>query len=274
MLETKQTKEVLMVKLVIADMDGTLLDQNNEFSDQLFEVIEKLKERDVQFAVGSGRQYYNLLKRFETIQNDMIFVAENGAMIFDHGKHVYTDEIDRDKLIQIIQEVRAVDGIYPILCGEKMAYLEDTDPVFLENTKLYYDRFEVVEDLIEATKDDTICKLAFFNEGHAESVIYPTLEKYKEEFMIPISGANWVDMMNLGVNKGQAVKVLQKKYGISKEECMAFGDYLNDYEMMKECHYSYAMANAHPKLKEICNYQAKSNRENGVVDAIIEFFKL
>ncbi|MDU4936806.1 MAG: HAD hydrolase family protein, partial [Peptostreptococcaceae bacterium] len=78
----------------------------------------------------------------------------------------------------------------------------------------------------------------------------------------------WVDFMNLDINKGNAIKKLQEIYEITYDECMAFGDYLNDYEMMQECKHSYAMANAHPKLKEICNYEAKSNDEDGVVDAL------
>ena len=55
---------------------------------------------------------------------------------------------------------------------------------------------------------------------------------------------------------------------------MVFGDYLNDYEMMQSCKYSYAMANAHPKLKEISNYQAKSNDEDGVMEVIKEYFEI
>ena len=58
------------------------------------------------------------------------------------------------------------------------------------------------------------------------------------------------------------------------DETMAFGDYLNDYEMMQSCKYSYAMANAHPKLKEISNYQAKSNDEDGVMEVIKEYFEI
>ena len=80
--------------------------------------------------------------------------------------------------------------------------------------------------------------------------------------------------MNIGVNKGEAIKIIQENYNISFDETMAFGDYLNDFEMMQNCKYSYAMENAHPKLKEICNYRAKSNDEDGVVDAIKKHFEL
>ena len=89
-----------------------------------------------------------------------------------------------------------------------------------------------------------------------------------ETFKVSLSGHEWVDIMNLTVNKGEAIRLIQKKYDISYEETMAFGDYLNDYEMMKSCYYSYAMKNAHEDLKEICRFEAPSNDENGVIKTI------
>ena len=74
--------------------------------------------------------------------------------------------------------------------------------------------------------------------------------------------------MNPEVNKGKALKALMEEIQATPEQTMAFGDYLNDYEMMQSCYYSYAMANAHPDLKVVSNFQAKSNDEDGVVEAI------
>ena len=77
--------------------------------------------------------------------------------------------------------------------------------------------------------------------------------------------------MNFGINKGIAIQQVQKLLHISPRECAAFGDYLNDLEMMSSVYYSYAMANAHPKIKEIANFRAPSNTEHGVMVTIQEF---
>ena len=77
-----------------------------------------------------------------------------------------------------------------------------------------------------------------------------------------------MDVMNSGVNKGAALRTIQEKLGISREETMSFGDYLNDYELLLEAKESYAMANAHDKLKEIAAHIAPSNREQGVMRVI------
>lgn len=57
---------------------------------------------------------------------------------------------------------------------------------------------------------------------------------------------------------------MQKKFGITREQTMVFGDYLNDLEMMQQAYFSYAMENAHPDVKKVSNFLAKSNEENGV----------
>lgn len=263
-----------MIKLVIADMDGTLLNSKKELSKRLFDVIEQLKKQNVRFAVASGRQYYNLLKVFEEIKEDVLFICENGTIVFDQGVNIYTDEIDYEELAPHVERIRNMEGAYPILCGTHSAYIENDDEEFLNNARMYYEHCELVPDILEAAKNDKICKIAIFDKINAETNTYEIYKKYSEQYTVTLSGERWVDVMNLGANKGHAIEMIQKQYNIEKKECMAFGDYLNDYEMMKVCDYSYAMANAHPLLKEVSNYEAKSNDEDGVVDTLIRHFHL
>ena len=272
--KSRKRNEVHMVKIVITDMDGTLVNSRDELPVDLFHRIEQLREKGVRFAIASGRQYYNLEKRFQKIKDDIIVIAENGAMIFDHGKRIYTDEIAYEDVAHFVELLRCHDDNYVVLCGAESAYIETKDEAFYKKMLQFYERVEVVEDLLEMAKQDIICKLAIFNERSAEEEIYPLLKEYEEEFMLAVSGNFWMDIMKKGINKGSAITKIQQIYEIKPQECMAFGDYLNDYEMMQVCEYSYAMANAHPKLKEICKYEAKSNNENGVVEELIRFFEL
>ena len=80
--------------------------------------------------------------------------------------------------------------------------------------------------------------------------------------------------MDKGVNKGLAIKEIQDKLGISYEETMVFGDYLNDLEMMDYAYHSYAMENAHDDLKKVSRYIAKKNTEDGVIEKIKEVIKI
>lgn len=263
-----------MVKLVITDMDGTLVNSKDELPVDLFERIEQLKQKGVRFAIASGRQYYNLEKRFQEIKDDIIVIAENGAMIFDHGSCIYTDEMDYASVEQFVTVLREHADIYTVLCGAKSAYIETKDEAFYNKLCQFYERVEVVDDLLSAAKEDIICKIAVYNETSSEEKIYPLLKAFEEKFMLAVSGNFWLDIMKRGVDKGTGIQKIQQLYKIKPEECMAFGDYLNDYEMMLVCDYSYAMANAHPKLKEVCKYETESNNENGVIRELVRFFKL
>ena len=83
-----------------------------------------------------------------------------------------------------------------------------------------------------------------------------------------VSGDSWIDIANASANKGAGIAAIQRKYQIKPEECMAFGDYLNDVELLKSCGESYCMENGHPRLKEIARHIAPSNNECGVMQVI------
>lgn len=263
-----------MVKLVVTDMDGTLVNSKDELPKDLFCRIRQLKEQGVRFAIASGRQYYNLEKRFQEIKNDLIVIAENGAMIFDQGKCIYVDEIAYEAIEKFVRILREHEDIITVLCGSKSAYIEYKDEEFLRHLRQFYERVEVVDDLLVAAQNDVICKVAVYNATSSEEVIYPLLKPYEGEFKLAVSGNFWLDIMKCGIDKGTGIQKIQALYQIKPEECMAFGDYMNDYEMMQVCGYSYAMANAHPKLKEICRYETESNDDDGVIKELVRFFNL
>lgn len=257
-----------MIKLIATDMDGTLLDSNKRLPEEIFEIIDALAAQGVHFVVSSGRQYYTLAEQFAPVADELSFIAENGAMVVDRGETVFLDSMEPDVVKTLIDAARTVKGGHVVVCGARAAYVESTAPIFLNNVQPYYARFEIVPDVQAVAAADRICKVAVFSEGHAETDAYPFLKPYGDGLAVCLSGPRWVDMMNKTVNKGAAIRFLRQRFGISREECMAFGDYLNDTEMMKECAFSYAMENAHPDLKAVSRFQCPSNDERGVITTI------
>ena len=140
---------------------------------------------------------------------------------------------------------------------------------FIRNTRMYYPSVEVVEDLTALGRLPDVCKVAFYDEGDAQTHELPALRaKLEGPLSITLSGEHWVDVMKPGVNKGCAMRGIQQKLGISAAECMAFGDYLNDCELLQAVGESYAMENAHPALKALARHIAPSNDENGVMRVV------
>lgn len=259
-----------MIKLIACDMDGTLLDSRKRLPKALPDVLQKLKEKGVTFCVASGRQYASLRRDFEAFADDILFLCENGALVMQHDARVLIDPVDPSFITQIVTAARALEGVYPVVCRADVALIEKTaSPEFIRNTKMYYPSVEVVDDLTALGRLTDVCKVAFYDEGDAQTHELPELQKRLEgPLAVILSGEHWVDVMKPGVNKGCAMRGIQQKLGLLPEECMAFGDYLNDCELLEAVGESYAMANAHPALKKLARHIAPSNDEDGVMRTV------
>lgn len=255
--------DLSQVKMVVTDMDGTLLNSKSEVSAQFFELFEGLKSQNIRFVAASGRQYSSIQDKLMTIFEEITIVAENGGYIKQGQIELGSTVLSFDHINKLIPVLRKVEGIYIVLCGKKSAYIENDDENFKTILKEYYTKFNVVDDLLSQVQDD-VFKVAVYHFESSETYIYPQVKQFENELQIKVSGANWVDIAHQSSNKGEAVKLLQHKFGISKEETMVFGDYNNDLEMIDQAYFSYAMENAHKNVKQAARFETKSNNNAGV----------
>lgn len=263
-----------MLKLIFSDMDGTLLDERDKIPAEFPEVMAMLKEHHVTFVPASGRQVYTLMDMFPDFQDQFIFLGDNGTMVRQHGKELFANTMNPAEALPIIHSVERIKGIYSVYCGKKSVYLLNGTGVepYMDEMYKYYARIKLV-DSFDAV-DDVPVKMSFYTpEADADARIYPLLQRYEANYQVALASAYWVDITNKGANKGLAVRKLQEILGIKPEECAAFGDYMNDKEMLQSVYYSYAMANAHPVIKTVARFEAKSNAEHGVMQQIKQFIK-
>ena len=255
-----------MIKFIATDMDGTLLDSNNEIHADFYPMFQSLKEKDIIFAAASGRQYYNLLERFKDIKDDMMFIAENGTFVVYTGNELIVNSLEKNIAKELIEIGRTIPNSYVILCGKNSAYIESHDERLIKQTAKYYERYKIVEDLTSI--DDDILKVTICDFNGSENNSNNYFDEYRDKVQITVSGEIWLDIVAKGINKGVAINEIQNLLNIDYKETMVFGDYLNDLEMMSSAYHSYAMANAHDTLKKAARFIAKSNDENGVIQAI------
>lgn len=260
-----------MIKFIASDMDGTLLNENNEINKEFFEIFHKLAEKDIIFAAASGRQYYNLLKRFEKIKDNMMFIAENGTFVVYKGEEILVNALDKNIAIELIKIGRTIKNAHVIVCGKKSAYIENSEERLVKETKKYYERYKIIDDLTKVEDDILKVTICDFSGSEVNSNDY--YKNYWDKLQVTISGEIWLDITAKGVNKGVAIEKVQEMLEITPKETMVFGDYLNDLEMMQKAYYSFAMENAHDDLKKVSRFIAKSNNNNGVVEAIKEVVK-
>jgi Cof subfamily protein (haloacid dehalogenase superfamily) len=258
------------IKLIACDMDGTLLDDEDAIHDEFWPLIDRLHARGITFCPASGRQYFNLRERFEPIADEVIFIAENGTYVVRGDTELSSDCLDRQVARELVGVARGLNesgaDVGAVLCGKRSAYIERADEPFLTEVVKYYQRLQIVADLDEI--DDDVLKVAIYDFDSSERVSAPAFAAFRDTHQVVVSGQHWLDIMDLHANKGSGIRHIQEVLGITKDQTMVFGDFLNDLEMMDEATYSFAMANAHPELAERARFQAPENTANGVVRTI------
>jgi len=264
------------IRLIVTDMDGTLLDDAKQLPRPLWRVLTQLRDRGVLFSPASGRPYATLAGQFTDAADGMAFIAENGAYVVRDGVELSSDSLDPAFVARVVMSVRQLTAtgvdVGAVLCGKGSAYVERTDQAFLAEARTYYTRLRTVADATAV--DDEILKIALFDFGSAERTTAPALKPFTATHQVVVSGSHWVDVMNATVNKGTAVRKLQHDLNITPAQTMAFGDYLNDLEMLDAAEWSFAMANAHPEVIRRARYLTSSNNENGVLRTITRILRL
>ena len=279
------------IRLVVADMDGTLLDGQSEIPDGFWPTLARLKRRGVEFVPASGRQYATLRGMFADKAarlldgEELSDIAENGNVVALDGKVVEVYGIDLDvtrHVSDLIDEASAAgDNVGLVVCGLKTAYVQRTDKPFLDEVRKYYAALSIVDDLhdvLDVAREpsayrpggdaEIILKLAVLDLDGAERFTDERLAHLRADYQVVVSGKLWVDIMNAGTDKRQGVEALQRALDVTPAQTAVFGDYLNDLLMLEAGDWSFAMGNAHPELKAAARYIAPSNVEHGVLKVL------
>jgi len=258
-----------MIKLIVTDMDGTLLNGEGNLPDEFYDTFYKLKNMGIIFAIGSGRQYHTLLNNFDEIRDKISVIAENGAIVIHEGKKIFSKSFSREKTIKIVEDVKKIDTSDVVVCGENYAYVEDKNPEFAAAVAKYYHHTKTVKNLIDFP-DDQVLKVAVYDYEDPNISRDKLIDKWGDQFQLIVSGKNWMDFGRLDVDKGTALQAYQKLMNIKPSETVVFGDYFNDVPMFSRADYSFAMENAPQGVKDKAAFIAESNVSNGVIKKIRE----
>lgn len=262
------------IKLVAVDIDGTFVHSDYTYDIQRFRrILSRMKNVGCNFVVASGNQYYQLRDLFPGYYDELSFVAENGAYVKDRKELVFAIDMPKETIDDVIDLCMEYPEIINILCGVDSAYCQrgTVSQEFVALTKIYYHRLEWVDDLKKVK--DQILKFALTVPDEKTDFYYDLFSKrLKGKMESTTSGHGSIDLIAPGCHKASGIKRLVERWGISPEQCVAFGDGENDIEMLNYCRNSYAMANAPQNVKNAAKYICPSNEEDGVLVTLDKIF--
>lgn len=245
-----------MNKIVVLDLDGTLLKNDKTVSEETIKTLLKFKQMNNKILFATARPPRDAYKYVPEILRDNPIICYNGACIIDNQKNIlYRKEISKENALNILKVAK--DFGYNQICFEindKLYSTFDTTPFFgnalnqivdLENME-----FESVFKVIICSQEKILPE---FNEAikiYAKGVI--------------TDNGKLCQIMNEDVSKWSSIQAIIKKEKIDIKNVIAFGDDYNDYEMIKYSGIGVAMENAEEVIKQVADYVTQSNMTEGI----------
>ncbi len=252
-------------KLVVCDLDGTLVNEEKQISRKNREAIEQFRECGGEITFATGRIEKSVKKYATELNVRVPMILYNGARIY----HPETGDVVRDLTLSASEVGKAVELMeqfpfdYIFYSAGEAYILKSTEAV---RTYEKGDGFQcVVDPDIEKISRLKITKILMIGDNRY-------FEDFRRQFQAdPECRANLVQSENTyleilpeGVNKGNALEVLSDHLGIPMKEIICFGDNLNDLEMIVRAGVGVAMSNGREEVRAAADIVAPSNNEDGV----------
>jgi len=252
-----------MIKAIMLDLDGTLLNNVHKISETNKKVLKKLKDKGVKIFLATGRSYESMRSYHEELNLTTPAICYNGAkIIYPNGseKEYSIKERSLKTLIDIAREYKTHLNLYQ----HEIWYSEN---IKNKETEIYKE----ISGLMPVKKDfdhlDEMFSTKALYVGEHEKLL--KIEKdinnrLGDSVYTTFSRPFFLEILDGNVNKGMALKNIMEAENIPLSQVIAFGDGLNDKEMLEIAGIGVAMDGAFDELKEVADHVTTSNNESGV----------
>lgn len=280
-----------MIKCIATDMDGTLLNANQEVSEQNKLAIQAARDQGIDFLVATGRSYHDLRYVLDKVGVQCPAICLNGAEIRDENGNVEFGiglaEETAEKVAHVLDtadiyyELYTSNGTYTTNYEKGIQAVMDiyrtANPsvevsMLRERVKKRFKKrlIKIVDDFDGVFGAEDIVTYKFFGFSKDESLLVDIYKRFEQikGITVTTSGRHNIEITHRHAKKGNALKRYTEKRGISLDETMALGDNYNDLSMLELVGHSVAMGNAEKEIKDACRYVTGLNTEDGVAKAI------
>ena len=282
-----------MIKLIASDLDGTMFEKGNVIPETNLKAINDINNSNINFTICTGKTY----SLFKNICEDIgtgygIFGNGNQIINLKTGEEIYRKLLKNEDVLFCINTAKKLKLHIHLYTNkevitEKLLYMDLRNFELTKNDKNIDLEFKIVTDIkeyverenpeilklvISAEKDLANLKRKFDKNKNLKVNLIRKVDKYRDEIIG--KEYEYLDIMPAGINKEQALEVLENYLKIDKSEVLAIGDNLNDLEMIKDSGVGIAVANAYDEVKEVANYTTTTTAQNGgFAEAVYKFIE-
>ncbi len=264
-------------KLIVMDLDGTLLNEEGIVTQKTKKYLGKLKKEGYVIAIATGRILKSALIATDGAEFANYIVADAGAAVYkmqaDNWEEVDADLISRKIAEEIISEFDDEKFRHIDLCSKDYINMFATK-YFSENkvVRIFDDKDTIVRNIHKITH----ISAGFWKNDFVKEYQKIFTKKYPElDIKImqdSFDDVQWLELFNKGVEKYSGINKVAQMENIKNENIIAFGDGLNDIDMIEKCGIGVAMKNALIDVKEKANFITdKTNLEDGIIDFLQKY---
>jgi Cof subfamily protein (haloacid dehalogenase superfamily) len=261
------------IRLVAIDLDGTLLTDSKQISDQTAHALRCLPARGVKVIIASARPPRSVRHVHRMLGLDTLTINYNGALIWDEVNQspVFHRPLPSGIVQRIVADARDLFEDVQITCEILDRWFTDRfDPAHTTETGRLF-KPDVIAPL-DTFCDWQITKLMLLGDAAMITRLVAELSLlYADQVTILRSDDDLIQIMDRRISKSVALQIVARHYGVRKREIMAIGDAPNDVGMLQMAGIAIAMDNAHDLVKRVSHWVAPSNNDHGVHAALVRY---
>ncbi|WP_040208717.1 HAD family hydrolase [Neobacillus jeddahensis] len=251
-------------KVLFLDIDGTILTPNDSIEDSTKNAVAQVQAKGLEVFLATGRPLHEIDELAKKLNIDS-FIGYNGAYATYQHEDIFQEPMDK-KLVQRFMEIAAKHHHEVVLYTNKENVLTSLDSPGMQK---FVEMFHLHKNV------------AFSPSNHYD-VLGMTLVNVKEDDLAPYNQEESIhlsqvnvdgmrhcyDVIRDKVNKGYGIQMVLKRLGIEKETSIAFGDGMNDKEMLQTVGESFAMGNGHPNIFQYAKHKTTEVTNSGIYNGL------
>lgn len=265
----------MSIKMLVTDIDGTLLKYDCTCSNCMKNAILRLNEKNIKVVLASGRMFDGVFPVADFFELKTPVICYQGAMVRNANEILWHKPLQNELARDVIKNLRKLK-IHTHLYNDGVLYVEDDDKkIMADYCNNRFVDYKVVKSFDEVPLGEVSKLLACVYDENALLKLQKEMsKKYENKLKVVRSHKYYCEFNDIEASKGNALDFLKEFYNIKTEEIMGCGDQDNDYELLSHSGIKIAMENGTQKLKDIATWVCPNVNDDGLYYAIERYIGL